>query len=175
MKKEKNNVLEKPKIDYYNVGISLFMLFLLQFIILPPFFRTFVKASTTDEVNHNKSKKILICDGFDYNNAIVVHSSTFYLNNDPVTNTITYEVVNDKESFKKDNLIKFNILEELSFFKSINGIKVSTNKNITTVIIHDYIVDKNNSNYLLLDYLTDKDKQKEAYENMGYKCKIKTM
>ena len=165
MKKEKSPIV-----------VVLCIIFLSLFIILPPTFRTLIPKSKTKNntsSSSNNPKIILVnCNKIYSNELYQVNSKTKFVNNSP-TNVITYQ----KLDTLPDNYVPSTTPDtstaesEITYFKSLVGIKVEESENMIRFTIDDSLLNSNPTDATLVNYLAaDSDMQKLNYENIGYTC-----
>lgn len=161
MKKEKSPVL-----------VFCCIIFLLSFIILPPFFRSTNPKEQAVNINGNQVKlKVLKCNKYFKQELYKVSTSTKYINNVIDTNTITYEKVEQIPAEVLDNT-SITVSQEYGMLSSLQNINISNNGNLTIVKIDKNIINSNSGNLELLKYYQDITKQRGFYESMGYTCNV---
>ncbi len=163
------------KINPINILLSIIIIILLTFIIVPPILRATIKdvnlSNEPSKTISYSSYSVLSCEKIDTVNLYKITSRSRYKEDTLEQNIIKYEklttvdgnIINNKASIKTPD-------EEIYFFKTVNGITVKSENNITTVNIYKATVNINNANETLLKYFNPKEQQKEFYENQGYTC-----
>lgn len=180
MKREKSPIL-----------VVICMLFLLIFIIVPPVFRKYIpKQIDTNSTEKVKNTiKILKCNKTFSNEFYQVNSSTKYVDDKIVSNTIRYQKIdstqnNNSENNQNSNSNEDNVTlddaasvvtvnDEYNYFSSLSDINITSNDSLTTVVINKKSLESNDSETTLKNYYQDSiSSQKKFYENMGYTCNI---
>ncbi len=171
MKKEKSPLV---------VVITIFFLSL--FIILPPTFRAIIPDETA-ELKKSSTKtsapplSIVTCNKTFGTEMYQVVSRTKYVNGKPNTNTIRYQKLTTLPKGEDTEAIPDGsaptVSDELTYFKSIPNLNITDNGNLVIVTIDATIVNNNPTETTLKQYFNNTStKQKNYYENMGYKCNV---
>ncbi len=148
------------------------IIFLLSFIVLPPFFRSYIpKEKTIVGTSEQPKLKILQCSKYFKEELYKVSSNTKYINDAISVNTITYEKLDQVPEDSVPNS-SITVSEELNLFKALNNVDIEVNDTTTVVTVNQDLVDNNPDHIDLLNYYQSLDDQKNYYETIGYKCNI---
>lgn len=168
MKKEKSPVL---------VIFCIFLLSLL--IILPPVFRKYIpKEDINDKeyLQQERSKLVIVnCNRIYQDELYQVRSKTKYVDGVLDSNILTYQLLETlPEGFVPSQIAPTTTAgADLTYFKSLQGINVVLNANITTITLDEALLVNNPNDTLLIQYLqSDYELQKQSYESLGYNCNI---
>ena len=167
------------------------MLFLLVFIIVPPVFRKYIpkQVDTTNTEKVKNTIQILKCNKTFNDELYKVNSSTKYIDDKIVSNTIRYQKIDNTQITNSDNNQNNNanadvvtidegtsgvtVNDEYNYFSSLSDINITSNSTLTTVVINKKSLESNSSETTLKNYYQDSiSSQKKFYENMGYTCNI---
>lgn len=153
--------------------VILTIIFLLQFIILPPFFRAFfpkqVEEAKKDELN------ILSCNYSSNTEKYNIKVNIKYKNSIVYNTKITYSLLNEDNnninSQVNDSYI--SIKEQMTYFQKLEGNIISYQDNGDIIIeINDKIFELNNNDEFIKNYYNSINLENNFFTNQGYTCNI---
>ena len=169
MKKEKPLIL---------VILCMFLLLLL--IVIPPVFRKYIPKEEV-KISNTKQIKLLTCNKIFSDNIHTATSTSKYINNKLITNTIKFTTnineeinssVENNESVPNPNTNEHTYDEEYQNLINMKNANVVTNDNVTTIIIDKKIADANRGSDGIMYYFQPLENQKGFYEYMVYTCDV---
>lgn len=171
MKKEKPLIL-----------VILCMFFLLLLIVIPPVFRKYIPKEKVKISNANQIK-LLTCNKVFSDNIHTVTSTSKYINNKLITNTIKFTTnineginatVENNESVPNPNANtqEHSYDEEYQNLINLKNVDITTANNITTIVIDEKIANENRESDGIMYYFQSFENQKGFYGYMGYTCSV---
>ena len=169
MKKEKPLIL---------VILCMFLLLLL--IVIPPVFRKYIPKEEV-KISNTKQIKLLTCNKIFSDNIHTATSTSKYINNKLITNTIKFTTnineginssVENNKSGPNPNTNEHTYDEEYQNLINLKNINVVTNNNITTIVIDEKIANENRGSDGIMYYFQSFENQKGFYGYMGYNCSV---
>lgn len=169
MKKEKPFIL-----------VILCMFFLLLLIVIPPVFRKYIPKEEV-KISNTKQIKLLTCNKVFSDNIHTASSTSKYINNKLITNTIKFTTnineginssVQNNETVPNPNIQEHSYDEEYQNLINLKNVNVTTVNNITTVVIDEKIADANKGSDGIMYYFQSFENQKGFYGYMGYTCSV---
>ena len=171
MKKEKSPIL-----------VIFCMLLLLLLIVIPPIFRKYIPKEEV-KISNTKHISLLKCNKAFSDNIHTVTSTSKYINNKLITNTIKFTTnineginaaVENNESVPNPNANtqEHSYDEEYQNLISMKSANVVTNDNVTTIVIDEKIANENRGSDGIMYYFQPLENQKGFYGYMGYTCSV---
>ena len=171
MKKEKSPVL-----------VILTIFFLSLFVILPPIFRKALPKQEQLEKQTDNKLVILVCSNVFAEESYRVVSKTKYLNNNTISNVITYSKLVNEQNVPTDTNVETSntqesekqntVLNELKYFKSIPNLDIVDSNTNIIITINAKSIDNNPNEEQLKKYFNSITIQQKFYKDLGYKCNI---
>ncbi len=160
------------------VLVILCMFLLLLLIVVPPIFRKYIPKENQQINNKVNTIQILSCNKTFSDNIHKGSSTSKYINDEIITNTINFTIINNPTTnntpYQNNNQSSSDTTYEQEYQKltTLKDINIKVNDNVTNMVIDKKIYNKNKNNENIDNYYNPIEIQKENYELLGYKCQI---